>query len=371
MSTPQRVDTDVGPLGHDWLRSDCAMGWRDVGEWRTDPTFAMCQALVDGAELSSFTGGPFDVRAVMADIRPEAKDGFLLGELPWEHFPQGNRVREAVHLLHTGDSPGRTGTGVVSGLCANDMRAAAVLAVPFLIRIAADSGHPHRADALAEVSCPARAGYFGVASRDQLLLHRAETYDDLYDGYGVEVSGYPAGWSVAAARAAITADTALLKPLLDDPDPAIRIRAAYALATAADPERAVRAAFRTRLAAEQDPIVRATLVLATAEATRAHPHPPTTEWIGERWRDRTQAPEVRLAAAIGWLCLTEEPASDDLRTAVDDLATDERAHPMDALPWMAAAGGSSETGLRRCVRKMLHPEQSDPVGYDDPWAPHR
>ncbi|MEF2528435.1 MULTISPECIES: hypothetical protein [Streptomyces] len=342
-----------------------------MGEWRTDPTFAMCRALVDGAELSSFAGGPFDVRAVVAAIRPEVKDGFLLGEVPWEHFPQGDRVREAVHLLHTGTSPGRAGTGVVSGMCANDMRAAAVLAVPFLIRIAADTGHPHRADALAEVPCPARARYFGVASRDQLLLHRAETYDDLYDDYGVEVSGYPAGWSVAAARAAITADTALLTPLLDDPVPAIRIRAACALATAADPERAVRAAFRTRLVAEQDPIVRATLVLATAEVTRAHPHPPTTEWIGERWRDRTQAPEVRLAAAIGWLCLTEEPVSDDLRAAVDDFATDERAHAMDALPWMAAAGGSGETGLRRSVRKMLYPEQSDSVGYDDPWAPHR
>ncbi|WP_333741110.1 hypothetical protein [Streptomyces sp. IBSBF 2806] len=122
-------------------------------------------------------------------------------------------------------------------MCANDMRAAAVLAVPFLIRIAADVRHPHRADALAEVSCPARARHFGVASRDQLLLHRATQHDGLYDHYGVEVSGYPAGWSIAAARASIAADTALLRTLLDDPDPdpAIRIRAAYALAAASDP----------------------------------------------------------------------------------------------------------------------------------------
>ncbi|MEU2772475.1 HEAT repeat domain-containing protein [Streptomyces sp. NPDC007162] len=342
-----------------------------MGAWRTDPTFAMCRALVDGAELSSFAGGPFDVRAVIADIRTETKDGFLLGKVPWEHFPQGDRVREAVHLLHTGDSPGHTGTGVVRGMCANDMRAAAALAVPFLIRIAADTRHPHRADALTEVSCPARARHFGVASRDQLLLHRADTqHDGLYDDYGVEVSGYPAGWSIAAARAAITADTALLRSLLDDPDPAIRIRAAYTLATATDPHHTVRAAFLTRLAVEQDPIVRAALVLATAEAARAYPHPPTTEWVRGQWRDRTQVPEVRLAAAIGWLCLTEEPAPDDLRATVDDLATYERAHAMDTLPWMAAAGGSDETGLRRCLRKMLHPEQPDPTGFDDPWAQH-
>ncbi|WP_229847800.1 hypothetical protein [Kitasatospora griseola] len=89
----------------------------------------------------------------------------------------------------------------------------------------------------------------------------------------------------------------------------------------------------------------------------------------ERWRDRTQAPEARLAAAIGWLCLTDEPASDDLREDVGDLATNERAHAMDDLPWMAAAGGSGETGLQRCVREMLHPEQPDPMEHDDPWAP--
>ncbi|MFI5887649.1 hypothetical protein [Streptomyces sp. NPDC051554] len=217
---------------------------------------------------------------------------------------------------------------------------------------------------------PARARYFGVASRGELLLHRAEPqYDDLYGDYGVEVTGYPAGWSVAAARSAITADIALLKPLLHDPDPAIRIRAAYALAAATDLDGTVRAAFRTRLDTEQDPIVQAALVFATAEATRAHPHPPTTVWMRERWRDRTQVSEARLAAAIGWLCLTDGAIPDDLRAAVDDLATDERAHAMDDLPWMAAAGGSGETGVQRCVREMLHPERPEPVEHDDLWPP--
>ncbi|MGQ4330899.1 hypothetical protein [Streptomyces hayashii] len=344
-----------------------------MGDWRTDPTFAMCRALADGAAPSSFAGGSFDVRAAVADIRPETKDGFLLGQVPWERFPQGEHVREAVHLLHTGDSR-RSGAVVVSGMCANDMRAAAVLAVPFLIRIAADTRHPCRADALAVAACPARALHFGVASREELLLHRAAFQDgDLYDGhdghdgyddYGVEVTGYPAGWSVAAARAAITADTALLHPLLGDPDPSIRIDAAYTLATAADPDRAVRASFRARLAAEQDPKVSAALVLATAEVTRTHPHAPTTTWMRDQWRDQTRAPEVRLAAAIGWLCLTDEPAP-------DDLATDERGHTMDDLRWMANAGGSRETGLQRCVRTMLHPDRPDPEDRDDPWASFR
>lgn len=45
------------------------------------------------------------------------------------------------------------------------------------------------------------------------------------------------------------------------------------------------------------------------------------------------------------------------------------AHAMEALPWAVAGGGSRETALRRCVRKMLHPEQADPAGSDDPWCP--
>lgn len=259
---------------------------------------------------------------------------------------------------------------VLLGMCADDSRAAVALAVPFLIRIAADPHHPHRADALGGLAAPARARYFGLASRDELLRHRSGPQHealDGYDDYGVEVTGYPAGWSVAAARAAITAGTPLLLPLLDDCDPAMRIDASYALATAADPRHTVRSAFVARFGKERDPMTLAALVLATAETMRAHPHRPATAWIRELWQDRAQAPEVRLAAAIGWLCLTDEPAPDALHTTVDALATEERARAMDVLPWMAALG-SNEPGLLRCVRRMLHPEAPEPYG-DDPWAP--
>ncbi|MBT2470074.1 hypothetical protein J7E97_19880 [Streptomyces sp. ISL-66] len=339
-----------------------------VEDWRTDPTFAMCRALLDGADLASFMGGAFDVRAVVAGIGPESKRGFLLRAVPWGNFPHGNDARDAVHLLHAGDDPARRATGLLGGLCANDSRAAAALAVPFLISIATESHHPHRADALGVLSAPARARHFGVASRDELLLHRTDPRrhaPDDYDDYGVEVTGYPAGWSVAAARAAITTGAPVLLPLLNDPDPTIRIDAAYALATAADPDHRVRSTFATRLATEREPMVRAALLLAAAETTRADVHPPTGSWIRERWQDRAQAPEARLAAAIGWLCLTDEPAPEDLRNIFDVLATHERAHAMEALPWMTAAG-SGEPGLLRCVRRMLHPEQPEPD--DDPWA---
>ncbi|WP_240799098.1 hypothetical protein [Streptomyces sp. A0958] len=255
--------------------------------------------------------------------------------------------------------------GVLIGMCADDSRAAAALAVPFLIRIATDPHHRHRADALCGLAAPARARHFGVASRDELLLHRSGPQHDDYDDYGVEVTGYPAGWSVAAARAVITTGAPVLLPLLDASDPAMRIDASYVLATAADPGHTVRSAFATRSAKEQDPMVRAALVLATAETTRAHPHQPATGWIRELWQDRAQAPEARLAAAIGWLALTNEPAPETLHTTVEALASAERARAINVLPWMAAAGGS-EPGLLRCVRRMLHPEEPEPS--DDPWA---
>ncbi|MFE5594235.1 hypothetical protein [Streptomyces sp. NPDC056549] len=338
-------------------------------DWRTDPTFAMCRALVDGADLASFAGGVFDVRAVVAGIQSRTQRGLLLDAVPWGNFPHGEDAREAVHLLHTGDKPARNAVDMLGGLCANDSRAAAALAVPFLIPIATDAHHSHRAAALGVLAGPARARHFGVASRDELLLHRTDPRrhaPDDYDDYGVEVTGYPAGWSVAAARAAINAATPLLLPLLNDFDPIIRIGAAYALATAADPDHTVRTALATRFATEHDAMVRAALLLAAAEITRAHTQPPAVWWFRERWQDGSEAPEVRLAAAIGWLCLTDEPAPEDLHQTLDTFATDERAHAMDALPWMNAAAGSGETGLRRSIRCMLHPEQPEP--WDAPWA---
>ncbi|MFD7560274.1 hypothetical protein ACFV9E_37975 [Streptomyces sp. NPDC059835] len=137
----------------------------------------------------------------MATIRPGTFDGAVLDDLPWGNFPHGENAREAVRLLRTGDGSARNAMDVLIGMCADDSRAAAVLAVPFLIRIANDPHHRNRADALGGLAAPARARYLGVASRDELLLHRSGHQRDGYDDYGVEVTGYPAGWSVAAARA--------------------------------------------------------------------------------------------------------------------------------------------------------------------------
>ncbi|WP_433455232.1 hypothetical protein ACQPXS_45070 [Streptomyces sp. CA-142005] len=319
--------------------------------------------MADGAHLALFEGGPFDVRAVVAGIPPEPRQGLDLDAVPWGNFPHGHDVRKAVHLLRADSEPGVDATGVLRGLCANDSRAAAALAVPFLIPLAIDAHHPHRAAALAVLSGPARARHYGVASREGLLLHRNDPRrdaPDTHDDYGYEVTGYPAGWSVPAARAAITTDSSALVPLLGDSDSTVRVDAAYVLATAAAPDHIIRAALANGFAAEGDAMVRAALLLATAEITRAHPHPPTVTWLRERWHDRTEAPEARLAAAVGWLCLTDLSAPEELRRTVDALADDERAHAMEALPWMNAASGTNEAVLLRCRRCMLHPEEPDP-----------
>ncbi|WP_405658293.1 hypothetical protein OG379_01130 [Streptomyces sp. NBC_01166] len=209
------------------------------------PTFAMCRDIVDGADLALFASGPFDVRAVVASILPGLRGDLPLDAVPWGNFPHGIEAREAVAALRADGEPGMDATGVLWGLCANDSRAAAALAVPFLIPLATDPHHPHRAAALGALPGPARARYFGVASREGFLLHRTDSarrapYGD--DDYGYEVTGYPAGWSVAAARSAITANTPALLPLLDDPDPAIRVDAAYGLAAVADFDHIVRTA---------------------------------------------------------------------------------------------------------------------------------
>ncbi|MFJ9461606.1 hypothetical protein ACIRST_41865 [Kitasatospora sp. NPDC101447] len=62
--------------------------------WKYSPAeLAVVRAFVDGDPLDQ-AGGPLDVRTVVAAIRPEAKDGFLIEEVPWERFPDGTDMRK-------------------------------------------------------------------------------------------------------------------------------------------------------------------------------------------------------------------------------------------------------------------------------------
>ncbi|MFJ2955531.1 hypothetical protein [Streptomyces sp. NPDC087270] len=333
-------------------------------QWEVDPAYqAVVRGFVDADPLDQ-AGGPLDIRVAVAGIRPDAKDEFLLEEVPWDRFPDGIRVREDMERLRSGDPAAVRGAlDMLIGRCANDMRVAVALAVPFLIRIGTQSGGTDRAEVLAVVAEGARMGHQGVCTRADMLRHRND------DEWYFEPTGYLQNWSVQAARYAIAADTDLILPLLGDPDTTVRIASAYALAAASDRAQDILSAFHTCLLAEHAPDVRAGLVLAIAELARAHQDSKTTAWIQACWSDSGQPPEVRTSAALGWMCLTDEPIPDDLRTILDDLATGETAQRVASLPWMRAAASAVADGLHRCLQAMLHPDTHDTDDCcDDPWS---
>lgn len=333
-----------------------------VSSWDSDLAYqGVLRAFVDGEPLDQ-AGGPLDVRAVVAGIRREAKDGFLLEEVPWDRFPEGVRVRENMERLRSGDAV-RGSLGMLIGLCADDMRAAVAPTVPFLIRIGTDPEAGHRAEALAVTAEVARMQHQGVCTRADMLRFRGD------DEWFLEVTGYLQNWSVQAARDAIAADTDLILPLLDDHDPEVRIAAAYALAAASARAQNILSAFHARLLAEHDPAVRAGLVLAIAQLARAHQDSRTLVWMRTCWPDPARPPEVRVSAALGWMCLTDLPVADELRAMLDDLATHETARLMAPLPWMRAAENTNSNGLHRCLCTMLHPDTRDAEDrWDDPWS---
>ncbi|MFF2518465.1 HEAT repeat domain-containing protein [Streptomyces sp. NPDC058086] len=334
-----------------------------MNSWDSDPAYqAVVRAFVDGDPLDQ-AGGPLDVRAVVAGIRTDAKDGFLLDEVPWDRFPDGVSVREVMERLRSGDASAVRGAlDSLIGLCADDMRAAVAPTVPFLIRIGADPEAGHRAEALAVTAEVARFRHQGVCTRADMLRFRGD------DEWFFEVTGYLQNWSAQAARDAIAVDTDLLLPLLDDPDPSVRIATAYALAAASARAQDILSAFHACLLAEHDPAVRAGLVLAIAQLARAHQDSPTVVWMRACWSDPARQPEVRVSTALGWMCLTDLPVPDELRVMLDDLATHETAQLMAPLPWMRAAENTNSNGLHRCLRAMLHPDTPDAEDHDDPWS---
>ncbi|WP_331765788.1 hypothetical protein [Embleya sp. NBC_00896] len=86
--------------------------------------------------------------------------------------------------------------------------------------------------------------------------------------------------------------------------------------------------------------------------------------------------EVRVAAALGWLCLVDDPVPDDLRAVLDEIVTDELGRLMAQVPWMRPVDDYSRgAGPTHTLNQMFHPVQhptgpdprGDPEGFaDDP-----
>ncbi|GGZ05690.1 hypothetical protein [Streptomyces avidinii] len=106
--------------------------------------------------------------------------------------------------------------------------------------------------------------------------------------------------------------------------------------------------------------------LAVAELAREHADPGAAAWARSLWREPAQPADVRVAAALAWLCLVDDPVPDDLRTVLDALAT--AADPAGALggvPWIAHVDDAQ--GLARTLDQMLN--DAAPGAIDqDPWA---
>ncbi|MEU0936919.1 hypothetical protein [Embleya sp. NPDC005971] len=316
----------------------------------------------------TYEGTVGDVRVVVASMPLEVGDGFVYDRVPWGRFSHaygpGADVPELLERLRSADA--RTAEEALSSLwgsiCHQGTRCSvAPLAVPFLLRIAADRSTHHRDHVLWLAATVARREYWGHWIREG-LLRVADADDDV----SVDMKGYPQNWTVRAARDAIAADAHVVIALLDDPDLEVREAAGYALAASTSRAGEISAALRARLCVEKVPRVRAGLVLAIAQLAREHRHEDAAAWTRALWSDPTRPAEVVVSAALGWLCLVDDPVPDELRAVLDESVTHEHARLMALVPWVRMMDHTDD-GPAHILRRMLDPNACPPPVLPDPW----
>ncbi|MFF3068870.1 hypothetical protein [Kitasatospora sp. NPDC057936] len=306
-------------------------------------------------------GTPQDVRTVVAAMTSEVKDNLRYGAVPWARFHHaygpGGDVPALLEKVRLGDEASDRALGTLwNRVChQGGTSAPGALAVPFLIRIAL--AYPrHRTAVLLLVGAVARRQHFGDGSRTG-LLRAGERDGSLRFG----PSGYLETWSIEAARQAVAADADLLCFLLDDPQPAVRQAAAHALAAALPPPGHAPAALHTRLADEADPVTRACLVLGIGQLAWEERDPTTVAQLRDWWRVPGRPTDVRVSAALAWLCLVADPVPAELDTLLDTAVTDELTALLAPAPWLRdAQDGANDNGLLVCLTQMRNP-------HDFPW----
>ncbi|CAL9654794.1 hypothetical protein SUDANB176_06750 [Streptomyces sp. enrichment culture] len=299
-----------------------------------------------------YEGTPLDVRAVIAGMPQDVKDGFHFEEVPWRRFGHaygsGDDVPELLVRLRSTDAEvARDALRHLFGSVVHQgtVGSVAPLTVPFLLRVAADPSAHHRTGTLNLAAAAARQQHWGYGTRDTFL--QVARQDWIYD-----CGGYVVNWSIEASRNAISADVDLLLPLLHDPDPDVRTSACYTLSTALGDARRITEALRASLTTEQTPAVRASLVLAAAELAREHADTRAATWTHALWPDPAQHADVRVPAALAWLCLVNDLIPEELRTTLDALVTDDLARILDNVPWVTDV--DEEKGLARTLDQMLN-----------------
>lgn len=297
---------------------------------------------------------PEDVRAVLAALSEEDKNGLRYDAVPWERFCHwfgtGSDVPGLLETIRLGsdeDSDKALDT-LWNRVCHQGTTSAVgALTVPFLIRLAL--AYPrHRAGLLGLVGSVSRRSNFGDTSRDTLLCA-----DDPREAGYYEPSGGLVTWTIQAGRAAAAADSEILLHLLDDPEPVVRRAAAFALAIA-HPAGGIPDGLHARLAIEDDQAARACLVLAIGQLAREQHDPATAEQLRAWWQDTARPDDIRVSAGLAWLCLVEDDVPDELHELFATLVTDELTALLTPVPWLRNV--HDEYGLPECVQQLCHPE---------------
>ncbi|MGC0415531.1 hypothetical protein [Embleya sp. AB8] len=139
-----------------------------------DPAFDYRRACVDGFEV--YEGTALDVRVVVAGLPRAVKDGFLLGEAPRGRFSHaygsGQDVPGHLELIRSADATAarRACSVLWNSVCHQGTTGSvAPLAVPFLLRIAANRLGHEPTNALGLVAAAACRNHWGDGSHAALL----------------------------------------------------------------------------------------------------------------------------------------------------------------------------------------------------------
>ncbi|MES0836945.1 HEAT repeat domain-containing protein [Nocardiopsis tropica] len=318
-----------------------------------------------------------DVRVLVTRVHRELASHAEYAKVPWGLFHhasgRADDVAELLTQIRSGNP--RAAAQALSSLHhgvrhQGDTYAPAALAVPFLLRIAAEPSSHHRAEVLQLAAESGRRNHHGDGSRTGLLQTAHPPGHWLFDS-----SGYPMHWSIQASREALTAEVRIVLELLDDPDTAVRCSACYALAAVTGEVERTSTALHRRLSIEKVPEVRVSLVLAIAQLAREHHKSRnTTVWARELWASSDQTAETRLGAALAWLCLTKDPVPDQLLSVLPQVLTPTVVDAMSRVPWMQYVD-IGNTGVYRCLTQMLDTlarqvlgENTQDLQEPDPWA---
>ncbi|MFI1584673.1 hypothetical protein [Embleya sp. NPDC020630] len=327
-----------------------------------DGDLAAGASWVHGCE--GLRGTERDVRVVVAGMPVGVREGLVYERVPWDRFAHAYGsaadVPELLEGLRSGDAAVAADclSSLAGSVCHQGTRyAPAALAVPFLLRIAADRTTHPRVGVLFLAAGAARDGYGGAAPRAGLLRVGG-------DHMRFDTGAYREDWTVRAARAAIAADAHIPIALLDDSDPEVRMGAAHVLSTAAHSAERISVALHERLRGEGAPQVRAGLVLAIAQLAHQHRHEDAAALTHAHWANPAHPLVVRASAALAWLGLVDDPAPDDLRTILEAISADELDRLAGELPWLWSLAHHGGVGAKAVLRRMLDP--NIPATADDP-----